>query len=191
MVLEILAASTEVVDTPASSGNPLTDIADIFVKFGWKKYLFIAQCVNFLIVAFVLKKFAFGPLGEMLAKRRERIKEGEEKLAKIEKDLAESEKRTAEAIEAANAKAKEMIAEAQESGARITEEKTQEAIASSQKILAKAEEAATAEREIMVKELKSDFGRLVAAATATVSGKVLSDADHSAINEEALSAIEN
>jgi len=84
-----------------------------------------------------------------------------------------------------------MIVEAQENGARITEEKTQEAIASAQKILAKAEDAAKAERETMVKELKSDFGKLVATATATVSGKVLTDADHSTINEEALAAIEN
>ena len=189
MIFEILAASAT--DVPASTGNVVTDLSNTLTyKFGLKGWMFLAQCINFVIVAFVLKKFAFGPIGKMLSERRERIKEGEEKLKKIEADLAASEKKTAEAIEAANAKAKEMISEAKESGAKITEEKTQEAIASAQKILVKAEEAAKAEREQMVKELKGDFGKLVAVATANVSGKILTDADHKSINEDALAVIE-
>lgn len=189
MILDIIAAATEI---PAPTGNVATDLANKFkFEFGWNLPFFIAQCVNFVIVAFVLKKFAFGPIGKMLGERRERIAEGEAKLKKIEQDLADSEKKTAEAIEAANNKAKELIAEAQQSAANLTEEKSQEAISSAQKILAKAEEAAKAEREQMVKELKGDFGRLVATATATVSGKVLTDADHSKINEEAIAVIEN
>lgn len=191
MLFEILAAAAETADIPAKTGNPMVDLGNTFkYQFGWNLPFFIAQCINFCIVAFVLKKFAFGPIGEMLSARKERIKEGEEKLKKIEADLADSERRTAEAIEEANNKAKEMIAEAKESGVKITEEKTQEAIASAQKIMEKAEEAAKAEREGMIKELKGDFGKLLAVATSTVSGKVLTDSDHKAINEEALAAIE-
>ena len=190
MIIDIIAAAAT--DIPGPTGNIAKDLANTLVyKFGWKGWMFLAQCINFVIVAFVLKKFAFGPIGKMLGERRERIAAGEAKLAKIEQDLADSEKRTAEAIDAANSKAKEMIAEAQESGARITEEKTQEAIASAQNILAKAEDAAKSERAQMVKELKSDFGKLVATATATVSGKVLTDADHATINEDAIATIEN
>jgi len=181
MILELVAAAD----------NPISALGDKIVnEFGWKPWMFLAQVINFCIVAFVLKKFAFGPIGTMLAERRERIAEGEAKLEKIEQDLKDSEKRTAEAIESANAKAKEMIGEAQQSAANITEEKTQEAIASAQNILAKAEQAAKAEREQMVKELKSDFGKLVATATATVSGKVLTDADRKTINDDAISVIE-
>ncbi len=181
MILELLAAAD----------NPISALGDKIVnEFGWKPWMFLAQCINFIIVAFVLKKFAFGPIGTMLAERRERIKEGEEKLKKIEQDLADSEKRTAEAIEQANNKAKEMISEAKDSAAQLTEEKTQEAIVSAQNILSKAEEAAAADRETMVKELKGEFGKLVAVATASVSGKVLTDQDHNAINEDALAIIE-
>ena len=183
MSFEILAA--------ASAENPLAEIGNIFTEdFGWKPTLFFAQCINFIFIVFVLKKFAFGPLGTMLAERRERIKAGEEKLKQIEIDLAETEKRTAAALEEANAKAKAMISEAQDSAAKLGEEKTQEAIASAQRILTKAEEAAKADREQMVAELKADFGKLVATATATVAGKVLTDADHATINAEALNVIE-
>lgn len=184
MIFDIIAAAAPATEP---TGNVAKDLAN---QFGWNLPLFIAQCINFCIVAFVLKRFAFGPIATMLAERRERIKEGEEKLVQIEKDLAASEARTAAAIEEANNKAKEMISEAKTSAAHITEEKTQEAISSAQKILAKAEDAAKAEREIMVKELKGDFGKLVATATAAVAGKVLTDSDHQTINEDALAVIE-
>ena len=37
--------------------------------------------------------------------------------------------------------------------------------------------------------LKDEFARLVAEATSRVTGKVLSDADHRAINEEAIRSL--
>lgn len=162
-----------------------------FESFGVNWPFFIAQLINFLFVIFVLKKFAFGPIQEMLEKRRVRIAEGEEKLLTIEKRLAESEAHTAELIEKANADAKRLIDEAKESSAALSERKTQEAIASAQNILDKAEEKARAEREQLAAELKRDFGRLVTATTAKVSGKVLNDDDQRRINEEALASIQN
>ncbi len=167
--------------------------ANAFTKilndFGVTGPLFIAQVINFIIVLFVLKKFAFGPIQAMLEQRKNRIAEGEEKLKRIETQLAESEERTTAAIEEANGTAKRLIEEAQESASAISEQKTQEAIASAQGILAKAEEAAKAERAQMVTELKQDFGRLVAATTANVTGKVLNDDDNKRINEEAVASI--
>ena len=161
----------------------------ILNDFGVTGPLFIAQVINLIIVLFVLKKFAFGPIQAMLEQRKNRIAEGEEKLKRIETQLAESEERTSAAIEEANATSKRLIEEAQESASALTEQKTQEAIASAQGILAKAEDAAKAERAQMQAELKSEFGRLVAATTANVTGKVLSDDDNKRINEEAVASI--
>ena len=158
--------------------------------FGVNWPFFIAQLVNFIIVLIVLKKFAFGPIQEMLEQRKKRIAEGEDKLKRIEQQLADSEQRTQEAIDQANADAARLINEAKESAASLTEKKAQEAIASAQAILAKAEEAAKAERKTMTAELKREFGRLVTATTATVTGKVLNDDDQKRINEEALTSVE-
>ena len=104
--------------------------------------------------------------------------------------MPDSEQRTQEAIDKANADAARLINEAKESASSLTEKKAQEAIASAQAILAKAEEAAKAERKTMTAELKKEFGRLVTATTATVTGKVLNDDDQKRINEEALSSVE-
>lgn len=170
------------------ASNPITDVTDPF-KLKWS--MFIAQAVNFLIVAFVLKKFAFGPIQNMLEQRRKRIAEGEDKLKRIEQQLADSEQRTQEAIDKANADAQRLIEEAKESAASLSEKKAQEAVASAQQILAKAEEAAKAERLAMTAELKKEFGRLVTQTTANVTGKVLTDDDQKRINSEALASVES
>lgn len=163
---------------------------DIAGKFGVHWAPFIAQLVNFIIVALVLKKFAFGPVQDVLEKRRKRIEDGESKLAEVEAQIADSEKRTAEVIQEANERAKRLVEEAKESADALGEKKAQEATAAAQAIIAKAEEAAKAEHDKMKSDLKKEFGRLVTSTTAQVTGKVLNDDDQKRINEEALAKVE-
>jgi F-type H+-transporting ATPase subunit b len=174
--------------TAAENPNALEALSK---TFGLHGAFFAAQVVNFFLVIFILKKFAFGPSQQMLEQRRERIVAGEEKLKRIEKQLAESEATTAAAIAKANEDAVRLITEAKEGAAAFTEQKSQEAIAQAQQILTKAEAAANADRERISAELKREFGRLVASTTAQVTGKVLTAADQSRINEEALTKVGN
>ena len=170
----------------AEEGN----ITEIFHNFGVTLPYFIASCINFFVVIWVLKKFAFGPIQAMLEQRRERIAEGEQKLKLIEKQLAESEQTTAAAIAKASEDAVRMITEAKQGAAAFSEQKAQEAIAQAQQILVKAEAAAKADRERLSIELKREFGRLVAATTAQATGKILTDEDQRRINETALAKVE-
>lgn len=159
--------------------------------FGLKTPFFVAQVINFFLVIFVLKKFAFGPIQQILEERRARIADGEDKLKKIETQLAESEKTTAEAIAKANADSARLIEEARESASKLSEQEAQKAVASAQNIIAKAEEAAKAEREQMKTEIKAEFGKLVAAATTQVTSKVLTDDDQKRINDESMKTLAN
>lgn len=159
--------------------------------FGLKGSYFLAQVINFFLVILVLKKFAFGPIQEMLEQRKSRIADGEAKLKEIEQQLADSEKQTAELIAKANADSQRMIDEAKESAVVLSEQEAKKATANAQNILAKAEEAAKAERALMKAELKAEFGRLVTSATSQVAGKVLTDDDQRRINEEAVTTLPN
>lgn len=165
-------------------------VGEIFRTFHIDWPFFISQCVSFLIVAFLLKKFAFGPVQNMLEQRRARIAEGEANLVRIQKQLADSEATTAAAIAKANEDAARLINEAKTSAAALSEQKAQEAISSAQQILAKAEAAAQAERAAIKAELKQEFGRLVTATTAQVTGKVLTSDDQARLSQEALASVE-
>lgn len=173
----------------AAAENPGV-LENISTTFGLNWPFFIAQVVNFFLVIFVLKKFAFGPVQAILDQRRTRIADGENKLKRIEQQLAESEATTAAAIAKANDEAVRLINEAKQGAAAFTEQRAQEAIASAQQILAKAEAAAKADRDRLSTELKREFGRLVAATTSQVTGKILNADDQKRINEDALAKVE-
>ena len=165
-------------------------IEGIVQTFGVHWAYFIAQVVNVILVIIVLKIFAFGPIQQMLEQRKARIADGEAKLQRIEKQLAESEATTAAAIAKANEEAQRLIEEAKIGADAFTEQKSQEALAKAQQILAKAEAAAESERQRISAELKKEFGRLVAATTSQVTGKVLNDDDRRRINEESIAKVE-
>jgi F-type H+-transporting ATPase subunit b len=159
-------------------------MSEILQNFGVEWPKFAAQVLLFMIVYFVLNKYAFAPIIAMLEERRRRIEEGQLNAEKIKQQLADSEKHYAEILAKANADAQRLIDESRASSASIAERKQQQAIAEAEQILAKAREAAAFEREKMFTELKRELGRLVVDTTTKVTGKVLNADDQKRIAEE-------
>jgi F-type H+-transporting ATPase subunit b len=153
--------------------------------FGWNWRLFLSQVVSFIIVALLLKKFAYGPILAVLEQRRQTIAEGLLNAEKIKQQLAEAEARYAEILSKANAEAQRMIEEARQSAALVGERKQQEAVVAAEQIVAKAREASALEHERTMTELKRELGRLVVDTTAKVTGKVLNSDDQRRLQEEA------
>lgn len=158
---------------------------ELFNTFGLEWPKFLAQLILFIIVYFVLKKFAFAPIIAMLEERRKRIEEGQLNAQKIKQQLAEAEQRHAEILAKANAEAQRLIDHARESAGHVTDRKMQEAIAAAEQIMAKAKEASALEYERSMDQLKRELGHLVVETTAKVTGKVLSPEDQRRLQEEA------
>jgi len=163
-------------------GQMLRDTAD---AFGWTPQMFFSQVISFVIVAFLLWRFAYKPILAVLEERRRTIEEGQLNADKIKKELAEAEKRYQEIVAKGNADAQKMIDEARESAAHLSERKQQEAIAAAEQIITKAREAAAIEHERTMESLKRELGRLVVDTTAKVTGKVLTSEDQRRLQEEA------
>lgn len=151
--------------------------------FDWK--IFFSQVISFIIVALVLRRFAYKPILAVLEERRRRIEEGLLNADKIKQQLAEAEQRHAEILAKANEQAQKMIDEARESAAHLAERKEQEAITAAEQIIAKAREASAIEHEKTMADLKRELGRLVVDTTAKVTGKVLTAEDQRRLQEEA------
>ena len=153
--------------------------------FGFDVWIFLSQVISFVIVALVLRQFAYKPILAVLEERRQRIAEGLLNAEKIKQQLAEAEQRHAEILAKANAQAQKMIDEARESSAHIAERKQQEAVMAAEQIMAKAREASAIEHERTMTELKRELGRLVVNTTAKVTGKVLTPEDQRRLQDEA------
>ena len=148
----------------------------------WK--ILLAQTISFLIVLFVLRRYAFRPISTMLEARRQKIAEG---MADAEKSKAELTKTQADrkaVLAQAGDQANELIEEARIAAARVREVETQKAIAAAEQIVTKAREAAAQDHARMLAELKREVGRLVVQTTATVTGKVLTADDQKRLAEE-------
>lgn len=164
----------------------ITDIArETGETFGFDLKIFLSQVVSFVIVALLLRHFAYKPILGVLEERRQRIAEGLLNAEKIKQQLAEAEQRHAEILSKANAQAQKMIEDARESAGHVAERKQQEAVAAAEQIVAKAREASAIEHERTMTELKRELGRLVVDTTAKVTGKVLTSDDQRRLQEEA------
>ena len=158
---------------------------DIAETFGWEPRLFFSQVLSFIIVAFVLVKFAYKPILAVLEQRRQQIAQANLNAEKIKQQLAEAEQRHAEILAKANAEAQKMIDEARTSAGHLADRKQQEAIAAAEQIVTKAREASAIEHERTMSQLKRELGRLVVDTTAKVTGKVLTPDDQRRLQEEA------
>ena len=158
--------------------------SDTAREFGVNWPHFISQALSFLIVAFLLHRFAYKRVLAMLEDRRQRIADSLENTEKIKADLARAETRRQEILSQANAQAQKLIEEARAAAAKVQEVETQKAIAAAELIISKARDATTQDHARMLAELKREVGRLVVQTTATVTGKILTPEDQRRLMEE-------
>ncbi len=164
-----------------AASNPATDIAE---QFGFNKQLFITHLIGFAVLAFLLHRFAYKPLLEMLDQRRARIAESMANADKMKAELANAQIKAQELLSQAGAQATKVIEEARAAAARITETETQKAVAAAGEIIAKAKQANEAELLRMKAELRKEVGRLVVATSTKVTGKILTLDDQQRLAED-------
>jgi F-type H+-transporting ATPase subunit b len=156
----------------------------IVTTFGVDWPHLIAQIISFCIVCFILYRFAYKPILQMLDERRRQIAQSLADAEKIKAELAAAEAHRKELMIQANVEATRFIEEARAGAARLQEKEAQKAIAAAEQILAKAREAAAQDYASMLAELKREVGRLVVQTTAMVTGKVLTPEDQKRLAEE-------
>ena len=89
-------------------------MSELLSKLGIDWKLLIAQIINFLVLLFVLWKFAYGPILAILDKRTKKIEQGLKDAEASRKKLADSEERQKEILKMARTEGKEIVEKARE-----------------------------------------------------------------------------
>ena len=169
----------------AAAGGGLGDIArQTGEQFGFNTQLFVSQLISFLIVAFLLHRFAYKPVLKVLEGRRQEIAQSPANAEQIKQQLAQTEAARQKTMADANAQANRLIEEARAAAAKVQEQETQRAIAAAEQIIAKAREAAALDHQRILQELRKEIGQLVVRTTAQVAGKVLTTDDQKRLIDE-------
>jgi F-type H+-transporting ATPase subunit b len=165
----------------AESGGQIEQIARTF-GVDWPHL--IAQMISFSIVCFLLYRYAYRPVLQMLQQRRQLIAESLANADKVKAELARTEAQRQEVMKQANAQATKSIEEARAAAEVLLKQETKKAMATAEEIIAKAHQAAEQDHARMLAELKQQVGRLVVQTTSAVTGKILTTEDQRRLAEE-------
>ena len=161
-------------ETEIASPGAIEQVAE---QFGVDWPTLIAQMVNFLLVTFVLYKFAIKPILATYDERQKKIADGLQYAEEMKAQLLEAEKERLEKIKEAVAEAQKILGDARDQSKAMLEQKIQEASAQAESLIRKAGEATELERQKMLAEVKAEVARLVVETTARVLDKELSSED--------------
>ncbi len=149
---------------------------EIFSKLGVDWRLLIAQIVNFLVLLWVLRRFAYVPMLRFLDTRGKRIEKGLEDAKMATDKLLEIEIREREILEAAQKEASVILMEARDNAKRLGEKITLESQSEASRILEEARKKIAVEQELLRTDMKRELIGLVTLATEKVLGEKLKDA---------------
>ena len=147
-------------------------------------WTFIAQICNLFIQMYLIKRFLFKPINEMLEKRRAmanaEIAEATQAKEEAQAMKAEYEKNMAEARN----KASEILTTAQKNASIQSEELLQEASAQTAAIKAKAESDIAQERRKAVNEIKGEIGGMAMEIAGKVIEREINEEDHKKVIDD-------
>ncbi|MDD5489734.1 MAG: F0F1 ATP synthase subunit B [Candidatus Moranbacteria bacterium] len=161
-------------------------MSELLTKLGIDWKLLIAQIVNFLVLLFILWKFAYGPVLAMLEKRQKKIEKGLADADEAHKKLAESEEKQKQILRKAREDAKGIVENARLQAEKSKAEIAVEAKAQAEKIISGARIEIETEKAKSIAEIKSEIGGLVVAATEKIIGEKMDERKDKELVEKSL-----
>jgi F-type H+-transporting ATPase subunit b len=157
--------------------------------------LMIWTIVCFLIVYFVLKRYGFKRIQQVIDERRERILNSIEQAEKARDDAAKLLEEHREMLVQARSEAEHILEDARKVAESQRERTRTELDADRARRLAETERQIAAETQSALDQIKNEIAALTLITTAKVTGKVLTLDDHrrlidSAVEELDFSALE-
>jgi F-type H+-transporting ATPase subunit b len=130
-------------------------------KIGFDWPVALANLINFIIIFFILKRFAFKPIQKIVNERQKKIEEGIENAEKAEANLLAAEKTKEKKIEEARMKANQIIATAQKKGDEMLDETQIRAVKEKERIIRDGEQAVEESKKKIKKEVEKEMSGLI------------------------------
>jgi len=148
--------------------------------------LMIWTVVCFLLTLFVLKRYAFGTIQHMLDERRDRIRRSIEEAENARTEARKLLEEHRALIGQARGQAEQILAEARKVADSQRQRVKEETEADRQRRLEETKRQIEAETHRALQQIRTEVAELTLVATTKVTGKVLDDADHRRLIEDAI-----
>ena len=137
--------------------------------------------IVFIVLLFILRKFAWKPIIKMLNEREKNIEGAIAQAEKVKAEMAKLQSENEDLLAKAREERSQMLKEARETKDRIVSEAKEQAKIEASKIIADAQLAINAQKMAALTEVKNEVGKLVV----DVSEKVLKHELSSQAKQEA------
>ena len=128
---------------------------EILHEFGFDIRLFVAQIVNFLVIAYIFKRFLYKPLLSTLKKRQELIEKGLTDADKASKALEKAEEEKDKILESTAKEAESILNEAKKQSEVVRETILNEAKEEVEKLTKQTIEQIAIERDNFAREARN------------------------------------
>ena len=162
---------------------------EFFTAFGVDWFKLGAQIVNFLVILYLLNRFAFKPLLVRMDERAARISKGLEDAEAAERDRALASAEREAAVAEGRKEAQAMIARATKIAEDSRAEIVTAAKSEAEKLVERAREEITGEKEKAMAELRGAVADLALAAAGKLVQSEMSDATQRRLVEGFLSEV--
>jgi F-type H+-transporting ATPase subunit b len=152
--------------------------------------LMIWTIVAFLATLFVLRKFAFGPIQQTIDERRERIRRSIEEAENARNEARRLLEEHRALINQARGQADEILSEARKVADAQRQRVKEETETDRQRRLEETKRQIEAETQRALQQIRAEVAELTLIATSKVTGKVLDDADHRRLIDDAIKGLD-
>jgi F-type H+-transporting ATPase subunit b len=152
-------------------------------------WTFIIQIINLFIQVYLIKKFLFKPINDILEKRRN-LADKEIKEAREAKDEADSLKvQYEESLSSAHAEAARIVSEAQKEAQNKADTLLHEAETEAASLKAKANADIEQEKKKAINEAKDEIGSLAMEIAGKVVEKEINESDHKKLIDDFITKV--
>ena len=145
---------------------------------------FIATICNLFIQVYLIKRFLFKPVNEMLEKRRAKADAEIQDAVKAKEEAQAMKSEYEKNMQEARDKANEIVKTAQKTAAVQSEEMIREASSQVTAMKEKAEKDIAQERRKAVNEIKGEIGGMAVEIAGKVVEREIKESDHQALIDE-------
>ncbi|MFA9262159.1 MAG: F0F1 ATP synthase subunit B [Undibacterium sp.] len=159
---------------------------EVLAKLGIDWKLLIAQAVNFAVLLWVLRRYAYKPILRALEARTKKIEQGLKDAALSQEKLQTSLEEEKKIMAAAREEARDILVAAETSAKERDARMLQETKEKIDKMITDAEAHLAEEKSRLIREAKSELSAVVISATERVLGKTVDAKVDVALVEAAL-----
>ena len=152
-------------------------------------WTFVAQICNLFIQMYLIKRFLFKPISEMLQRRREKVDEELNAAVKANDEAQQIRKEYLLNMLDARTRANEIVAQAQKTASIETEDMIREAEHQVSAIKSKAEAEISLEKQRALNAIKDEIGGMAMEIAEKVIEREINEDDHSKLIESFIAGV--